>query len=105
MATRHATGRLRRPSAMQLNHIDIAMGANKRPIRYLSTDPCAIGSSGWTRNAGWSCPRMLLEGDKPLRLGSRALDTLIALAERPGKLISKNELMERVWPNTHVEES
>ena len=48
---------------------------------------------------------MLLEGDKPLRLGSRALDTLIALVERPGKLMSKNELMERVWPNTHVEES
>jgi predicted ATPase/DNA-binding winged helix-turn-helix (wHTH) protein len=49
--------------------------------------------------------RMLLEGDKPLRLGSRALDTLIALVEQPGKLIGKNELMERVWPNTHVEES
>ena len=48
---------------------------------------------------------MLLEGDKPLRLGSRALDTLIALVERPGKLIGKNELMERVWPDTHVEES
>jgi predicted ATPase/DNA-binding winged helix-turn-helix (wHTH) protein len=49
--------------------------------------------------------RMLLEGDKPLRLGSRALDTLIALVERPGELISKNELMERVWPDTHVDES
>src|SRR5216684_5573940 len=28
MATRHATGRLRRPSAMQLNNIGIAEGAN-----------------------------------------------------------------------------
>src|SRR6266404_7684730 len=51
MATRHATGRLRRPSAMQLNHIGIAEGPNIRPVRYLPTDLCAIGSSGWTRNA------------------------------------------------------
>jgi hypothetical protein len=60
MATRHATGRLRRPSAMQLNNIGIAEGANIRPVRYLPTDLCAIGSSGWTRNAGRSCQRMLL---------------------------------------------
>jgi predicted ATPase/DNA-binding winged helix-turn-helix (wHTH) protein len=49
--------------------------------------------------------RTLLEGDKPLRLGSRALDMLIALVERPGHVISKSDLMERVWPDTHVEES
>jgi len=55
MATRHATGRLRRPSAMQLNHIGIAEGANIRPVRYLPTDLCAIGSRGWTRKAGRSC--------------------------------------------------
>ena len=30
MAARHATGRLRRPSAMQLNNIGIAEGANKK---------------------------------------------------------------------------
>jgi hypothetical protein len=45
---------------MQLNHIGIAEGANIRPVRYLPTDLCAIGSSGWTRNAGRSCQRMLL---------------------------------------------
>lgn len=49
--------------------------------------------------------RMLLEGEVPLRVGSRALDMLIALLERPGDLISKSDLMQRVWPNTHVEES
>lgn len=47
--------------------------------------------------------RLLLDGDKPLRLGSRALDILIALVERPGELVSKDELMTRVWPNTFVE--
>jgi predicted ATPase/DNA-binding winged helix-turn-helix (wHTH) protein len=49
--------------------------------------------------------RLLLEGDRTLRVGSRALDTLIALAERSGQLVSKDELMERVWPNTQVDES
>ncbi len=47
--------------------------------------------------------RLLLEGEKPLRLGSRALDILIALVERPGELVSKEELMAQVWPNTFVE--
>src|SRR5258707_554419 len=60
MATRHATGRLRRPSAMQLNQIGIPEGANIRPVRYLPTDLCAIGSSGRTRSAGRSYRRMLL---------------------------------------------
>ncbi len=45
MATRHAAGRLRPPSAMQLNHIGIAEGPNIGPVRYLPTDLCAIGSS------------------------------------------------------------
>jgi predicted ATPase/DNA-binding winged helix-turn-helix (wHTH) protein len=47
--------------------------------------------------------RLLLHADEPVRLGSRALDILIALVERPGELVSKDELMIRVWPNTFVE--
>ena len=47
--------------------------------------------------------RLLLEGANPVRVGSRALDILIALVERPGELVSKEELMARVWPNTFVE--
>jgi hypothetical protein len=35
MATRHATARFRRPSAMQLNHIGIAEDANKKTGRHL----------------------------------------------------------------------
>jgi predicted ATPase/DNA-binding winged helix-turn-helix (wHTH) protein len=49
--------------------------------------------------------RLLLEGEKPVRLGSRAFDILLALVERAGDLVSKDELMARVWPNTFVEES
>jgi DNA-binding winged helix-turn-helix (wHTH) protein len=52
------------------------------------------------------CPRrrLLLEKDKPLRLGSRALDILIALLERPGDVVGKQELIARVWFGTVVED-
>ena len=46
---------------------------------------------------------LLLEGDKPVLLGSRALEILIVLLERPGELVSKQDLMARVWPNLFVE--
>jgi DNA-binding winged helix-turn-helix (wHTH) protein len=46
---------------------------------------------------------LLLEGDKPVRLGSRALEILVLLLERPGELVSKQELMARVWPHVFVE--
>jgi DNA-binding winged helix-turn-helix (wHTH) protein len=48
-------------------------------------------------------PFLLLEGDKPVPLGSRALEILIVLLERPGELVSKQELMARVWPSVFVE--
>jgi DNA-binding winged helix-turn-helix (wHTH) protein len=46
---------------------------------------------------------LLLEGDKQVPVGSRALEILIVLLERPGELVSKQELMVRVWPNVFVE--
>jgi predicted ATPase/DNA-binding winged helix-turn-helix (wHTH) protein len=49
--------------------------------------------------------RRLLEGDKPVRLGSRAFDILAALVERAGEVVGKEELIARVWPQTFVEES
>jgi DNA-binding winged helix-turn-helix (wHTH) protein len=48
---------------------------------------------------------LLLEGDKTVPLGSRALEILIALLERRGELVSKQDLMARVWPNVLVEAS
>jgi DNA-binding response OmpR family regulator len=46
---------------------------------------------------------LLLEGNKPVSLSSRALQILIVLLERPGELVTKQELMTRVWPNLFVE--
>jgi DNA-binding winged helix-turn-helix (wHTH) protein len=47
--------------------------------------------------------RLLLKEDKVIHLGSRAMEILIALVERPNELVSKAELMARVWPNIFVE--
>jgi DNA-binding winged helix-turn-helix (wHTH) protein len=49
--------------------------------------------------------RVLLEGDKPVRLGSRAFDILAALVERAGEVVGKEELRARAWPETFVQES
>src|SRR5689334_24709878 len=47
--------------------------------------------------------RLLLEGDTPVRLGSRAFDILAALVERAGEVVGKEELIARTWPQTFVE--
>ena len=49
--------------------------------------------------------RLLLEGDTPVRLGSRAFDILAVLVERAGEVVSKEELITRVWPQTFVEDA
>src|SRR5580704_11808027 len=49
--------------------------------------------------------RLLLEGEKPVRLGSRAFDILTALVERSGEVVGKGELIARAWPQTFVEEA
>ncbi len=49
--------------------------------------------------------RALIEGGKPLRLGSRALEVLIVLVEHAGELLSNKDLLARAWPDTYVEEA
>jgi predicted ATPase/DNA-binding winged helix-turn-helix (wHTH) protein len=46
--------------------------------------------------------RRLERGGEGVELSSRALDILAALIERPGEVIGKRELLERVWPDTSV---
>src|SRR5580693_8839067 len=49
--------------------------------------------------------RLLVEGDRPVRLGSRAFDILAALVERAGEVVGKEQLIARAWPQTFVEEA
>jgi predicted ATPase/DNA-binding winged helix-turn-helix (wHTH) protein len=48
--------------------------------------------------------RIVLRDGTPLRLGSRAREILVALVERAGEVVKKRELIERVWPDTVVDE-
>jgi non-specific serine/threonine protein kinase len=49
--------------------------------------------------------RRLLSGGAPVTMGPRAFDLLVTLVERHGRLITKDELLERVWPKVVVEEN
>jgi predicted ATPase/DNA-binding winged helix-turn-helix (wHTH) protein len=49
--------------------------------------------------------RVLQEGDRPIDLGSRALDILIVLLESAGEIVRKEELIARVWGNVVTEEA
>lgn len=47
---------------------------------------------------------LYLEGE-PTSLGARAVDVLTVLVSEYGRLVSKSELLDRVWPNLVVEEN
>jgi predicted ATPase len=47
----------------------------------------------------------LLSGERLVPLGTPAFRILVALAERPGELLGKDELMARVWPGSLVDEA
>src|ERR1700730_12563379 len=49
--------------------------------------------------------RELLAEGRPLELGGRAFDVLMALLEASGAVLSKDALMNRVWPDRIVEEN
>jgi len=74
-----------------------------------ATDPPATADGGHALAFGpfrlLSAQRLLLEGDQPVRLGSRAFDILATLVERPGEVIDKDELKSRTWPKTFVEDA
>lgn len=48
--------------------------------------------------------RLLMKGDQVVKLGSRAFDILLTLAERPGQVVSQSDLLARAWPGLFVED-
>ena len=48
--------------------------------------------------------RLLMKEGVPVELGGRALDILIALTSTPNQIVSKKDLLSRVWPDVIVEE-
>ena len=49
--------------------------------------------------------RQLLAEGRPIRLGGRAFDLLMALIEASGAVVGKNELLSRIWPGRIVEQN
>nr|WP_315398827.1 winged helix-turn-helix domain-containing protein [uncultured Duganella sp.] len=49
--------------------------------------------------------RTLTRAGRPVPLHGRAFDLLLALVERAGEVVGKDELIARVWPSTVVEEN
>src|SRR5262249_26689385 len=49
--------------------------------------------------------KALYRGDSLVTLGSRALEVLCVLVASSGELVTKDALMERVWPGLVVEEN
>ncbi|HEU4767935.1 MAG TPA: winged helix-turn-helix domain-containing protein [Pyrinomonadaceae bacterium] len=49
--------------------------------------------------------RLLLRDGEPVALTPKAFETLVALVERCGRLVEKDELLNEVWAGTNVEES
>src|SRR6202035_5558822 len=49
--------------------------------------------------------RELLADGRPIKIGGRAFDVLMALIEARGAVVGKEALMARVWPDRVVEEN
>jgi Tol biopolymer transport system component/DNA-binding winged helix-turn-helix (wHTH) protein len=49
--------------------------------------------------------RILLRHDRPVALTPKVFDTLLVLVENSGRLVTKDELMNSLWPDSFVEEA
>jgi predicted ATPase/DNA-binding winged helix-turn-helix (wHTH) protein len=66
---------------------------NSQPWDVLSFGPFSLSPA----------ERLLKKDDKPITLGGRALDILIALVGRAGEVVIYKELISAVWPDVVVE--
>ena len=49
--------------------------------------------------------RVLFSDDEVVPLAPKAIDLLVALVEKSGQVLGKDELMKSVWPDSYVEEA
>ena len=48
--------------------------------------------------------RRLTRGTCPVHLAPKTYDVLVVLIRRAGRLVTKHELLERIWPDVFVDE-
>ncbi|HEU5293761.1 MAG TPA: winged helix-turn-helix domain-containing protein, partial [Burkholderiaceae bacterium] len=73
-------------------------------VQLVASNPASLGSMRFDRFELQPRERQLLVSGKPAALSARAFDVLVALAERAGHLVTKNDLMDIVWHGRVVEE-
>ena len=67
---------------------------------------CQAITSTNSARSGWTLPvRLLLRCGDVVPLPPKALDVLVVLVDKRGMLVSRDELVSAVWPDTFVEES
>jgi DNA-binding winged helix-turn-helix (wHTH) protein len=49
--------------------------------------------------------KVLLREGIPVALAPKVFETLLVLIENPGRIVLKEELMKRLWPDTFVEDA
>jgi TolB-like protein/DNA-binding winged helix-turn-helix (wHTH) protein/Tfp pilus assembly protein PilF len=49
--------------------------------------------------------QLLTDGSRKILLTPKAFQTLLVLVENPGRIVGKEELLQKVWPSTVVEEA
>ena len=49
--------------------------------------------------------KVLLRDDQPVHLARKSVETLLALLENPGQVVTKEDLMATVWPDRIVDEA
>lgn len=67
--------------------------------------PISMSDFAFGRCLVQSSSRQLWVDGEPARIGGRAFDVLLALIERRDRIVTKNELLEIVWPGRVVEEN
>ena len=49
--------------------------------------------------------RLLLRGEESIQLASKVFETLLVLVQHSEEVVSKDDLLKTVWPDSFVEES
>src|SRR5262245_8107699 len=84
-----------RSSGRPLNRRSCKAAMSQRPKHIYEFGPFRLDAA----------EHLLLRDGEAIPLTPKAFDLLLALVERHGRLLEKDELLKKVWPDTFVEEA
>src|SRR4030095_10799255 len=83
--------------------LDLTLNVDENNLRQVKPSSCIIYEfEGFRLDTEHL---MLYQGGREVSLTPKQVETLVALVERRGEIVSKDVLMSRLWGNTVVEES